>query len=761
MNTILNCLVQQHDWRILPLAVLVCAFSLLVALSLYSRARHVARRSRRAYLIATPLVAGLGVWTTHFIAMKAYEVGVQIRYDIPLTAGSLIIIVLAFAAAIHLALVENSRLAHVLAALTCGAGVAAMHFIGMAALRIEDAVIHWNIPLIVLGITGGMALIGGAGALPRRMGVKRLFLGAALGALGVCWLHFTAMSAVALHPVPGAHMPHGGAAETTMTVWLAVSVVLLAMIAAFLGGMVWWARHSSLGQIREAIDAMPDGLGLFDSDDRLLIWNRRFAAVNHEVASVLKVGVPFMDILRAGARSGFYPCAEGRAEEWIEERMAHRRHPTGAMEQRIGDRWLLVQDRKTAGGGTVTVCTDITDMKRDAADLAEARDAADAANLAKSRFLANMSHEIRTPLNGVIGVAQALSGTALDPRQREMLDLIQASSHTLQALLSDILDLARVESGRLQLCDEPFDLAATVEEAGRLYASAAREKHLDFSVNISPEARIWVRGDAVRLKQVLTNLVSNAVKFTSSGFVSLTVQAGLRDLHFVVRDSGIGISEEARARLFGRFEQADGDITRRFGGSGLGLAICRELADMMGGALACESAAGQGAAFILTLPLRIVAEPETPTPAAPAAVDAVAETPRRLRILAADDHPTNRRLIEMILDPMDFDLVTVENGAEAVEAFDRSRFDLVLMDMQMPVMDGLTATRELRRLESEAGRPRVPIIMLTANALPEHVTAGAEAGADRHLAKPFNVETLTALVQELAATAPQTAFQAA
>ena len=761
MNTVLNCLIQQHDWRILPFAALVSVFSLLVALCLFDRARNVARRSRRVYLIAVPLVAGLGVWSTHFIAMQAYDIAVPARYDVSETAISLVVVVVAFFSAMVLALSDGGRAPRVLAALTCGVGVAAMHFLGMGAMRFSDATLSWNVPLVAAAVVGGLVLIGSVALLPLRAGALRIVVAALLASFGVCWLHFVAMSAVTITPTPGVLLPTEAAAEMMMTVWIGVSVAVLAIIAAFLTGMVWWSRHSALGQIREAIEAMPDGLGFYDADDRLAIWNRRYAEINPEVTAALKVGVTFREVLMAGIDAGLYPAALGRESAWIAERMANRRRPMGAMEQQIGGRWLRVQDRKTAEGGTVTVCSDISDMKRDAQALAEARDAADTANRAKSQFLANMSHEIRTPLNGVIGVAQALGRTNLDDQQREMLDLIHSSSRTLQTLLSDILDLARVESGRLELGDEPFDLARAAREAAQLYAAAARDKGLQFFVEVAPEAHLWVHGDAVRLKQVLTNLVSNAVKFTASGFVSLTVDAGPQGLRFVVQDTGIGFDAETRDRLFSRFEQADGDITRRFGGSGLGLAISRELAAMMGGDLGCESEPGGGAAFILTLPLRAAQAPVAPAPTVTPRHDTALAEARRLRILVADDHPTNRRVVELILDQTAVDLVSVEDGAQAVEACRAAAFDLVLMDMQMPVMDGLTATREIRLHEVEMGAPRTPVVMLTANALPEHIAAGTDAGADRHLAKPFSVDALLAMVQELTSDAPQAAERAA
>src|SRR5690606_2657964 len=218
-------------------------------------------------------------------------------------------------------------------------------------------------------------------------------------------------------------------------------------------------------------------LAFFDAHDRLVIWNARYAEINPEIADLLKQGVTFRQIVHLGLDKGHYPQAAGREAEWLDERMAARACLSCTLEQRISDgRWLKVQDRRTADGGVVTLVNDITDLKHDAETLAAARDAAEAANRAKSEFLANMSHEIRTPLNGVIGVAQALSGTPMNERQQEMVELIRSSGATLQHLLSDILDLARVESGRMELRNEPFDLARAVKEAAQLYCAQAEEK---------------------------------------------------------------------------------------------------------------------------------------------------------------------------------------------------------------------------------------------------------------------------------------------
>ncbi|HZZ34697.1 MAG TPA: ATP-binding protein, partial [Caulobacteraceae bacterium] len=376
----------------------------------------------------------------------------------------------------------------------------------------------------------------------------------------------------------------------------------------------------------------------------------------------------------------------------------------------------------------IGVIRDIDAEKRGEIALAKARDAAEAANRAKSEFLANMSHEIRTPLNGVMGVASALSKTNLDPAQREMVGLVESSAQTLESLLSDVLDLARIESGRLELKAEPFDLVQAVEDVGALFFPAARDKGLKFVVQAAPEAQGRFVGDAGRVRQILSNLVSNAVKFTTSGSVTLKVETQTdvaacdEVLVLSVSDTGIGFDDEAATRLFGRFEQADGSITRRYGGTGLGLAISQSLAQAMGGQLYATSLLDEGSVFTLRLALPRVKAPSSEAPP-PEAAEAEPVDMSRFRVLLAEDHHTNRRVVELILGSAGVALTCVENGAEAVEAFEAEDFDLILMDMQMPVMDGLTAIRAIRQCEAAAGKRPTVIFALTANAMPEHSKA--------------------------------------
>jgi len=403
------------------------------------------------------------------------------------------------------------------------------------------------------------------------------------------------------------------------------------------------------------------------------------------------------------------------------------------------------------------VLKDITQRRKAELALVAARDAAEAANRAKSDFLANMSHEIRTPLNGILGVATALSQTTLTAAQREMVDLIQASGGALESILSDVLDFSRIEAGHLELRPERFHLEGCIRSAAALFEASALDKGLTFEVEVAREACAMFEGDAGRIRQILFNLLSNAVKFTHGGGITVQVEAEEQDpetacVAIRVTDTGIGFDPEIKGRLFERFEQADASITRRFGGSGLGLAISRMLAAAMGGELDAISEPGRGSAFSFTLPLKRAAALKKARPAAQA-TPAPGQAPR---VLLAEDHAVNRRVVELILGAAGVDLTCVENGLEAVEAAQLGGFDLILMDMQMPEMDGLTAIRTIRARERKKRLPRTHIWTLSANAMPEHVEASILAGANGHLAKPISAPALLKVLTEACTPAAPT-----
>ena len=383
--------------------------------------------------------------------------------------------------------------------------------------------------------------------------------------------------------------------------------------------------------------------------------------------------------------------------------------------------------------------------------------AADAANRAKSQFLSTMSHELRTPLNGVLGMAQALAGDRLTRVQQERVKIIRRSSESLLATLNDLLDLSKIEAGALEPEVVEFDLEQLVHGVVAAYQPLAAEKELAFEVEVAEAARGRCLGDSARIKRVLYSLSENAVKFTQTGGVTLRVDRDAGHVVFRVADTGIGIAEDDVARLFEGFFQADGTLTRRYGGAGIGLTICGELTTLMGGVIEVSTELGEGSTFTLVLPLepaQALAEPK-----AAEARPAETERPAELRVLAAEDNATNQLVLKTLLAQAGIASTLVVNGREAVAAWEGQTWDIILMDIQMPEMDGIEATRAIRLRELETGRARTPIVAVTANAMTHQVVEYEAAGMDGLVPKPIEIAHLFEVMEQALALAEAAAAE--
>jgi len=396
--------------------------------------------------------------------------------------------------------------------------------------------------------------------------------------------------------------------------------------------------------------------------------------------------------------------------------------------------------------------TEISERKRVEAEGAQARALAEQASQAKSEFLANISHEVRTPLNALMGLTRLLMDSPLNAEQKSWLDLMDSSAHALLGLLNDVLDLSRIEAGKLSMESVQFPLRDTLEDVSALYAEQARTKPLNWELQLSAQLPDRMQGDPGRLRQVLNNLLSNALKFTPRGGRIRVVAdllphpvGGSRELRLQVQDTGVGIAKKHQATIFDAFTQADASTARRFGGSGLGLAICSRLVKLMGGRMDLVSELGQGSTFTVTLPLGEVVPADSGPLSAPMELNEVAQAGQRfsgLCVLVAEDHPVNELLMKQLLQRLGCSVRLARDGEQAVAQWEQGGVDIVLMDVQMPGSNGLEATRRIREREIQLGRPHTPIVAVTANAMNGDREACLMAGMDGYTPKPVSPQAL-------------------
>ncbi|CAL96561.1 response regulator [Azoarcus olearius] len=500
------------------------------------------------------------------------------------------------------------------------------------------------------------------------------------------------------------------------------------------------ALQRSEGILRAAIDAIDEAFIICDEQDRLLLCNDRYRELFALTADLLVPGTPFERILRASVARGQFPEAVGREQAWLADAMARHQAGTEARETCIASgRWLRVVDRRTPAGHIVGFRVDVTDLH-------EARAAAEAANQAKSLFVANMSHEIRTPMNGVLGMTELLLTTELDDEQRDFAETARHSAQALLGILNDILDFSKIDAGKLDIETIDFDLHGVLNEISSLLALRAEEKGIEFICRVEPSLPARLRGDPGRLRQVLLNLVGNAIKFTDHGEVVVSV--GVEDrgeplrVRFEIRDSGIGIPAETLPALFSPFTQAEGSTSRRFGGTGLGLSISKRLVELMGGEIGVRSQPGVGSTFWLALPFARQPGGEHLPPASDLA---------GRRLLVVDDNASSREQLGLLLGAWGCELLEAADGDAALallarEAETGGTIDGAILDLRMPGMDGEALGR---RIKADPALAHLPLLLLTPVAMRPDAERLRAGGFAAYLAKPVRADLLERALRTL------------
>jgi signal transduction histidine kinase/CheY-like chemotaxis protein len=760
MIPLILCLGRTHDVKLVAMAVLICVLGVYATYAIAGHARRCRGRERSIWGAVTIVSTGCTAWATHFVLLLAYQPGVPAGFDPILTLISLIVALGVIGTGVVVTATARDVPSRFAGGVVIGLGVAALHYLGQAAYRVQG-VLHWNMRLVVLSIAVSITIAGlsSVASGTRTRWARRL--GPPLLLLSIYLLHFSGMAAATIYFDPSRALPRDAIAPSLLAPVVAgAAIVALAMATLGLRFDLSARKrqHFTRERLRELASVALEGLIICDGATVMTV-NKSFerlcgseeAQLKGRPLSVLIRGITLADMAEEEEHDAELMGADGT----VPVRVLRRTVTAGARAQTV----VAVRDQRERLR---------VEVEREALmwELRMSLAKAEAANTAKSEFLANMGHEIRTPLNGVLGMTQVLAMSDLNPLQRERVDLIAQSGKALMTLLDDVLDLAKIEAGRLDFNMTVFDLGAAVKDTCAAFADLARGKGVGLEVRVSKEVCGSWRGDVGRIRQVLNNLVSNALKFTPAGNVMVDVNCnGDEGVALMVSDTGIGISADQIPKLFAKFHQVDSANTRRFGGTGLGLAICRDLVELMGGQISVASALGQGATFTVRLPVQHVVQREeigaagreaSPlTPYMPGirqspVTEEEAETPLApyaLRVLAAEDNPANQLVLRALLQAFDVTPLIVENGAMAVEAWLREDFDIIFMDIQMPQLDGVDATRRIRALENETGRRRIPIFALTANVMAHQIEEYLYAGMDDVLAKPIEIAKLAHALQ--------------
>jgi len=739
---------------ILSLAIAIGASYMALVLAAAAR-RSSTRFMERLHLISGATSLGFGIWSMHFIGMLAFEMPTHVQYHPGITALSVVPSLLASWVTLSLLARNELNTARLIGGgITLGAGIGAMHYLGMAAMQIGP-VLRYNpewfaLSILVAVLLGTLALWIGFGLRHQKLlrsHQRRVLAGTIMG-LAIAGMHYTAMEAARFIGQPDPDFLPGSDRHAILALAIAFITISLSLMSAGVNAVARYRAlmrrsQKSASELQTIVDAAVDGIVKISEKGIILSFNdsaeRIFGYCADEVLGQnvkMLMPNPHQDA-HDGYLKNYIRTGEGQIigqgrEVWALHKHGHQ-FPIR----------LAIGESRLGGTSTfVGFITDISQRHRMETDLRQAKEEAEQATEAKSAFLANMSHEIRTPMNAIIGFTDLVLDSPLNEPQARHLGIVKSSARSLLTLLNDILDTAKLDGGHTELENRDFSLREVCNQIVASQSLHAARKNLYLKLDY--RADDYFKGDPLRIQQVVLNLVSNAVKFTREGGVTVHIQQPEPEsVVILVQDTGIGIPADRIDRIFEPFTQADSSMTRRFGGTGLGTTIARQLTELMGGQISVTSTPGQGSTFRIHLPLQAgqavtedhTSEQETELPP--------------LTILVADDVTQNLELLRSLLGQRGHTVITAKDGQDALSKFSARAFDIVLMDVQMPEMNGHEATRALRRLEAERGQSSTPVIALTASVLEEDRLEAREAGMDGFAIKPIDLPELTAEIAGL------------